>query len=125
MPSMPVRRSFFPILISNSDSVSGLVRCIYHSCALYHRKFLHYYYSAPHEPLTTFQPILQQATGVLGEGSKSVIESGDQFEVRDPLMHIFIIVNDILQVFDNPNASDPTHSVLSKVCQVILYCTSD
>ncbi|KAF5384951.1 hypothetical protein D9615_001149 [Tricholomella constricta] len=42
-------------------------------------------------------PILQQATGVLGEGSKAVIDSEDQFEV-----------------FDNPDASDPTHSFLSK-----------
>ncbi|RDB28776.1 hypothetical protein Hypma_015984 [Hypsizygus marmoreus] len=42
-------------------------------------------------------PILQQATGVLGEGSKAVIDSEDQFEV-----------------FNNPNASDPTHSFLSK-----------
>ncbi|KAG6911350.1 hypothetical protein DXG01_001021 [Tephrocybe rancida] len=42
-------------------------------------------------------PLLQQATGVLGEGSKSVINSEDQYEV-----------------FDNPNASDPSHSFLSK-----------
>ncbi|KAG6851362.1 hypothetical protein H0H93_005760 [Arthromyces matolae] len=44
-------------------------------------------------------PLLQQATGVLGEGSKSVIDSEDQYEV-----------------FDDPNASDPSHSFLSKVC---------
>ncbi|KAF8899167.1 heterokaryon incompatibility protein Het-C-domain-containing protein [Infundibulicybe gibba] len=42
-------------------------------------------------------PILQQATGVLGEGSKAVIDSDDQYEV-----------------FNNPNASDPSHSMLSK-----------
>ncbi|KNZ80575.1 hypothetical protein J132_04817 [Termitomyces sp. J132] len=42
-------------------------------------------------------PLLQQATGVLGEGSKAVVDSADQYEV-----------------FDNPNASDPSHSFLSK-----------
>ncbi|KAJ7597340.1 Het-C-domain-containing protein [Mycena floridula] len=42
-------------------------------------------------------PILQQATGVLGEASKTVIDSDDQFEV-----------------FDNPQATDPSHSLLSK-----------
>ncbi|KAJ7144853.1 Het-C-domain-containing protein [Mycena crocata] len=42
-------------------------------------------------------PILQQATGVLGEGSKAVIDSDDQYEV-----------------FENPRASDPSHSLLSK-----------
>ncbi|KAF7307412.1 Heterokaryon incompatibility protein het-c [Mycena indigotica] len=42
-------------------------------------------------------PILQQATSVLGEGSKAVIESDDQYEV-----------------FNNPYASDPSHSLLSK-----------
>ncbi|KAG7099815.1 hypothetical protein E1B28_001626 [Marasmius oreades] len=42
-------------------------------------------------------PILEQATGVLGEGSKAVIDSDDQYEV-----------------FNNPRASDPSHSMLSK-----------
>ncbi|TFY71829.1 hypothetical protein EVG20_g1176 [Dentipellis fragilis] len=42
-------------------------------------------------------PILTQATEVLGEGSKAVIDSYDQYEV-----------------FDNPRASDPSHSLLSK-----------
>ncbi|KAG6878317.1 hypothetical protein C0993_008914 [Termitomyces sp. T159_Od127] len=42
-------------------------------------------------------PLLQQATGVLGEGSKAVVDSADQYEV-----------------FDNPDASDPSHSFLSK-----------
>ncbi|KAK7686586.1 hypothetical protein QCA50_010186 [Cerrena zonata] len=42
-------------------------------------------------------PILQQVTSVLGEGSKAVIDSDDQYEV-----------------FNNPNASDPSHSLLSK-----------
>ncbi|CAL1694230.1 unnamed protein product [Somion occarium] len=42
-------------------------------------------------------PLLQQVTTVLGEGSKAVIDSDDQFEV-----------------FNNPNASDPSHSLLSK-----------
>jgi len=42
-------------------------------------------------------PIMQQTTGVLDEGSKSVIDSEDQYEV-----------------FTNPNASDPSHSLLSK-----------
>ncbi|KAJ7150218.1 Het-C-domain-containing protein [Mycena filopes] len=42
-------------------------------------------------------PVLQQATSVLGEGSKAVINSEDQFEV-----------------FTNPRASDPSHSLLSK-----------
>ncbi|TFK41913.1 heterokaryon incompatibility protein Het-C-domain-containing protein [Crucibulum laeve] len=42
-------------------------------------------------------PILTQATGVLDEGSKAVINNEDQYAV-----------------FDNPNASDPSHSLLSK-----------
>ncbi|KAF5375096.1 hypothetical protein D9758_000522 [Tetrapyrgos nigripes] len=42
-------------------------------------------------------PILTQATGALGEGSKAVIDTEEQYEV-----------------FDNPRASDPTHSLLSK-----------
>ncbi|THV06567.1 Het-C-domain-containing protein [Dendrothele bispora CBS 962.96] len=42
-------------------------------------------------------PILTQATGALGEGSKAVIDTEDQY-----------------QVFDDPNASDPSHSLLSK-----------
>ena len=45
------------------------------------------------------QPILKEATSTLSEGSKVVINSADQYEV-----------------FDNPNASDPSHSLLSKVC---------
>lgn len=42
-------------------------------------------------------PLLTQATQVLSEGSKAVIDNDDQY-----------------QVFDNPNASDPSHSLLSK-----------
>ncbi|KAJ8084687.1 hypothetical protein PM082_003463 [Marasmius tenuissimus] len=42
-------------------------------------------------------PILTQATSALGEGSKAVIDSDDQYEV-----------------FNNPRASDPSHSILSK-----------
>ncbi|KDQ31260.1 hypothetical protein PLEOSDRAFT_1111739 [Pleurotus ostreatus PC15] len=42
-------------------------------------------------------PILQQTTGVLNEGSKAVIDSDDQFAV-----------------FNDDNASDPSHSMLSK-----------
>lgn len=42
-------------------------------------------------------PILTQATSALGEGSKAVIDSDDQYEV-----------------FDDANASDPSHSLLSK-----------
>ncbi|KAF7302983.1 Heterokaryon incompatibility protein het-c [Mycena kentingensis (nom. inval.)] len=42
-------------------------------------------------------PILQQATSALGEGSKAVIDQDDQYEV-----------------FNNPRASDPSHSLLSK-----------
>ncbi|CAE6464046.1 unnamed protein product [Rhizoctonia solani] len=47
------------------------------------------------EPWLT--PILQQATGALQEGSAAVIDSDDQYEV-----------------FNNPDASDPSHSLLSK-----------
>lgn len=43
------------------------------------------------------KPIMQQAMGGLHQGSSMVINKEDQFEV-----------------FDNPNASDPTHSMLSK-----------
>ncbi|KAJ2923604.1 hypothetical protein H1R20_g13491, partial [Candolleomyces eurysporus] len=42
-------------------------------------------------------PLMTQATSVLDEGSKAVIDNHDQYEV-----------------FDNPNASDPSHSLLSK-----------
>ncbi|ELU39862.1 heterokaryon incompatibility protein HET-C [Rhizoctonia solani AG-1 IA] len=42
-------------------------------------------------------PILQNATGALQEGSAAVIDSDDQYEV-----------------FNNPDASDPSHSLLSK-----------
>ncbi|KAF9531855.1 heterokaryon incompatibility Het-C [Crepidotus variabilis] len=42
-------------------------------------------------------PLLQSATGALDEGSKMVIDSDDQYEV-----------------FNNPNAQDPSHSLLSK-----------
>ncbi|KAF8665446.1 hypothetical protein AX16_000464 [Volvariella volvacea WC 439] len=42
-------------------------------------------------------PLMQQTTGILDEGSMAVIDSEDQYEV-----------------FDNPNASDPSHSLLSK-----------
>ncbi|KAG7452166.1 Het-C-domain-containing protein [Guyanagaster necrorhizus] len=42
-------------------------------------------------------PILTQATSALGEGSKAVIDSDDQYEV-----------------FNNADASDPSHSLLSK-----------
>ncbi|KAF8167442.1 heterokaryon incompatibility protein Het-C-domain-containing protein [Crassisporium funariophilum] len=42
-------------------------------------------------------PILTQATSALDEGSKAVIDNDDQYEV-----------------FDNPNAHDPSHSLLSK-----------
>ncbi|KAJ3901562.1 Het-C-domain-containing protein [Lentinula edodes] len=45
----------------------------------------------------SLKPILTQATSVLGEGSKAVIDTDDQYEV-----------------FDNPDASDPSHSLLSK-----------
>jgi len=43
-------------------------------------------------------PILKQATSTLGGASKDVIDSADQYEV-----------------FNNPHASDPSHSLLSKV----------
>ncbi|KAJ3509499.1 hypothetical protein NLJ89_g5198 [Agrocybe chaxingu] len=42
-------------------------------------------------------PILTQATSALDEGSKAVIDNDDQYEV-----------------FNNPNAHDPSHSLLSK-----------
>ncbi|TFK56504.1 Het-C-domain-containing protein [Heliocybe sulcata] len=42
-------------------------------------------------------PIVQQVSSVLGEGSKAVIDSDDEYEV-----------------FNNPDASDPSHSLLSK-----------
>ena len=40
---------------------------------------------------------MEQVTSVLGEGSKAVIDSDDQYKV-----------------FDDPDASDPSHSLLSK-----------
>ncbi|GAA5835537.1 hypothetical protein JCM11251_002958 [Rhodosporidiobolus azoricus] len=47
------------------------------------------------EPM--LKPIMGQATTVLGQGSQAVLQSEDQYEV-----------------FNNPHASDPTHSFLSK-----------
>ncbi|GAA5907677.1 Het-C domain-containing protein [Sporobolomyces salmoneus] len=47
------------------------------------------------EPL--MKPIMSQATQVLGQGSAAVLNSSEQYAV-----------------FDNPHASDPTHSFLSK-----------
>ncbi|KAG8709800.1 hypothetical protein FRC08_018045 [Ceratobasidium sp. 394] len=47
------------------------------------------------EPWLT--PILQQSTSALQEGSAAVIDTADQYEV-----------------FNNPDASDPSHSLLSK-----------
>ncbi|KAF8273017.1 Het-C-domain-containing protein [Lactarius quietus] len=48
-------------------------------------------------PWLSARPILKEATSTLSEGSKVVINSADQYEV-----------------FDNRNASDPSHSLLSK-----------
>lgn len=48
------------------------------------------------EPYLT--PILQTATSALGDGSRAVIDKDDQY-----------------QVFEDPRASDPSHSMLSKV----------
>ncbi|THH30634.1 hypothetical protein EUX98_g3548 [Antrodiella citrinella] len=42
-------------------------------------------------------PLLQQVSGVLSQGSQAIIDTDDQYEV-----------------FNNPNASDPSHSLLSK-----------
>ncbi|EKM84003.1 hypothetical protein AGABI1DRAFT_110607 [Agaricus bisporus var. burnettii JB137-S8] len=42
-------------------------------------------------------PLITSATGILDEGSKEVINNSDQY-----------------QVFDDPDASDPSHSILSK-----------
>jgi hypothetical protein len=49
-------------------------------------------------------PVLQQVIGALHESSAEVIEHEDQYEV-----------------FNDPYASDPTHSVMSKVCVVSLF----
>ncbi|KAI3622000.1 heterokaryon incompatibility protein het-c [Moniliophthora roreri] len=46
---------------------------------------------------TVLAPWLTATTNVLGEGSKAVIDSDDQY-----------------RVFEDPNASDPSHSLLSK-----------
>ncbi|KAI0800815.1 heterokaryon incompatibility protein Het-C-domain-containing protein [Fomes fomentarius] len=46
-------------------------------------------------------PILTQVTDVLSEGSKAVIDSDDQYQASI--------------VFDDPDASDPSHSLLSKL----------
>ncbi|SRR6266702_4399808 len=54
------------------------------------------------------QPILKEATSTLSEGSKVVINSADQYEV-----------------FDRPNASDPSHSLLSKVCRLRVFGLTD
>lgn len=63
-----------------------------------------------HIPVLTksSQPILKEATSTLSEGSKVVINSADQYEV-----------------FNNPNASDPSHSLLSKVCRIRVLGLTD
>ena len=43
------------------------------------------------------KPLVEQAKEVIGKGSNQIMQRADQ-----------------LEVFDNPNASDPTHSMLSK-----------
>ncbi|KAI9462276.1 heterokaryon incompatibility protein Het-C-domain-containing protein [Lactarius psammicola] len=53
-------------------------------------------------------PILKEATSTLSEGSKVVIDCADQYEV-----------------FDRPNASDPSHSLLSKVCRLRVLGSTD
>ena len=58
--------------------------------------------------------MLTQVTGVIGEGSSAVISSSDQWEVTRNATFIFPR-SQLFQVFNDQNASDPTHSVLSKV----------
>ncbi|KAG6879454.1 hypothetical protein C0992_002585, partial [Termitomyces sp. T32_za158] len=63
-------------------------------------------------------PLLQQATGVLGEGSKTVVDSADQYEVWTLIWMgfelLYLPATTGPKVFDNPDASDPSHSFLSK-----------
>ncbi len=57
---------------------------------------------------------------MLSEGSKAVIDSDDQYQVKligasvCTVSHFFNI-----KVFDDANASDPSHSLLSKVIFII------
>ncbi|KAH8835679.1 Het-C-domain-containing protein [Flagelloscypha sp. PMI_526] len=53
--------------------------------------------NALNECKSQFSPILSQTMSTLGEGSQAVIDTEDQYEV-----------------FNNPHASDPSHSILSK-----------
>lgn len=66
------------------------------------------------------QPLLQQVSSVLAEGSQAVIDSDDQYEACSfgSLGNLDLYSSTsccAVQVFNNPNASDPSHSLLSKV----------
>ena len=70
------------------------------------------------EPWLT--PILEDVTDALQKSSAAVINTEDQYEVRS-WVHLCrrggknLTKMNHFQVFDNPYASDPTHSLLSKV----------
>jgi len=74
-------------VISNIPGLEGLLEKLSNAINTYVFTIL--------EPWLT--PILQNATGTLHEGSAAVIDTDDQYEV-----------------FNNPYASDPSHSLLSK-----------
>ncbi|KDQ14431.1 hypothetical protein BOTBODRAFT_132240 [Botryobasidium botryosum FD-172 SS1] len=74
-------------IVSNIPGLQGLLEKLSNAINTYVFTIL--------EPWLT--PILQNATGTLHEGSAAVIDTDDQYEV-----------------FNNPYASDPSHSLLSK-----------
>lgn len=63
--------------------------------------------------------MLTQVTSAIGEGSSAVISSSDQWEVTRNATFISSR-SPVFQVFNDSNASDPTHSVLSKVCSTFM-----
>ncbi len=65
--------------------------------------------------------MITEASGILDEGSKAVINNQDQYEVWiKSLLYQLPFEPLSLQVFDNSEASDPSHSLLSKVLNAAL-----
>lgn len=66
--------------------------------------------------------MITEASGILDEGSKAVINQQDQYQVWIVYYYLYQFCPKPLphQVFDDPGASDPSHSLLSKVRDVTL-----
>lgn len=63
---------------------------------------IHLFWTLKSHQLFHSQPILAKVSDALEAGSRAVIDQDDQYEV-----------------FNNPSASDPSHSMISKVRHVL------